>query len=199
MSGQGPKMSAQGRRASLICSVLLGALLISCGGPSEPAVPPTAPPLRAAQEPSTAPEPEGGDGQATDPGQERARSQGDARSSGRRGGAPPGVGHELPNLGSDLAQKQQWDESIDAACDEAGLEPRCLRLDLKVYKEDQQGKTPIPNPGPNYRDDNEYSDCLVTNMDPLSRKDGGPEKVPTGSIITVEIACIPVESDETGG
>lgn len=198
-------MSARGRGVPLICSALLGTLVISCGGPSEPAVPPTAPPLQAAQEPSTAPEREGGDAQASDPGQERARSegdarsQGDARSPGRRGGAPPGVGHDLPNLGSDLAQKQQWHESIDGECAEAGLEPRCLTLDLKVYKEDEQGKTPIPNPGPNYRDDNEFSECRVTAMDPLSRNDGGPEKVPAGSTITVEITCIPVGSDETGG
>ncbi len=192
-------MSARGRGVPLICSALLGTLVISCGGPSEPAVPPTAPPLQAAQEPSTAPEREGGDAQASDPAQERARSEGDARSSGRRGGAPPGVGHDLPNLGSDLAQKQQWHESIDGECAEAGLEPRCLTLDLKVYKEDEQGKTPIPNPGPNYRDDNEFSECRVTAMDPLSRNDGGPEKVPAGSTITVEITCIPVGSDETGG
>lgn len=42
-----------------------------------------------------------------------------------------------------------------------------------------------------------YSECLVTEMNPRSPDDGGPEKVPAESTITVEVTCTPVESDET--
>jgi hypothetical protein len=106
------------------------------------------------------------------------------------------VGHELPILGSDLAQEQQWRESLDSSCREADLEPGCLRLDVKVFRDGEQGRVAISNPGPNYSND-EYSECLVTSMNPLSPDDGGPETVPAGSTIAVQVVCTPAESEET--
>lgn len=105
-------------------------------------------------------------------------------------------------MGSDLAQQQQWQESLDSSCREADLKPGCLQLNVTVYEEDQQGRVEIPNPGPNYYDSNEYSECLVTAMNPRSPNDGGPEKIPAGSTITVQVVCAPTEPtppDGSGG
>jgi hypothetical protein len=118
---------------------------------------------------------------------------------GRPGGLPPGVGHDLPDLSSDLAQKDQWSERLDSKCREAGLEPGCLNLDVTVFQQDANGnRTQIPEPSTNYReDDPRYTDCMVDSMDPLSPQDGGPEKVPAGTTIKVTVVCTLATPDET--
>ena len=108
--------------------------------------------------------------------------------------------HDLPDLSSDLAQQQQWQESVDNDCREAVGEAGCLTLDVQVYEKDAQGNlTPITSPGPDYgnSDNPYYTDCPVTEMDPLSSRDGGPEKIPAGTTIRVTVVCIPAESTET--
>jgi hypothetical protein len=191
-------MHARGPRTRLICSALLGALVISCGGPPVSVV---APAPRAAPEPETAPaQEEGGLARAPEPAQNSSRSQngtqsqggtrsGGTSSSGRAGGLPPGVGHELPTLDRDLDQLQDWKNSLDNDCTDAGLKAGCLHLDLKVYKSDRS--TQIDNPGPDYGqgDNPKYSECKVFSINPASSQNG---KIPAGSTITVKISCTPV-------
>jgi hypothetical protein len=108
------------------------------------------------------------------------------------------VEHDLPDLSSDLAQRDQWGERLDSRCREAGLEAGCLRLDVTVFEEDAGGnRTQIPEPSDNYReDDPRYADCGVDSMDPLSPKDGGSEKVPAGTTIKVTVVCTLAAPDE---
>lgn len=242
-------MAARERCSSLVCSVLLGVLLISCGAPSSSGAAPApgagsvpgdaAPP---AGPDGAVPAPEGGlaavpeaaveGGDAGEPGARQVGVAGEpaapegggvpgppeggvaaapdpARNGGAPGapggvvpgrprGLPPGVGHDLPDLSSDLAQKDQWRERLDSRCREAGVEPGCLKLDVTAFEVDASGnRTQIPEPSTNYReDDTRYGECTVDDMDPLSPADGGPEKVPAGTTIKVTVVCTLNAPDE---
>jgi hypothetical protein len=190
---------------------LVGALLVSCGDSSRPAAA-----QAAGQQPSAAAEtaPEaGGDpaGEAVTAGGEPAISgdglaEGPAPArprgpvGGRPGGAPPGVGHELPQLNGDLHQKRQWKESLDASCREADLQPGCLTVSVSAFRRDKKGKKAISDPGDSYSDD-EFSECTITNMNPKSSNDGGAKTIPAGSVIKVTVVCTVADpgGDSGGG
>lgn len=94
-------MSALARGIPLICSALLGALVISCGGPPVNAGAPTsavavAPPLTPAVPPR------------------------------RPGGAPPGT--ELVTLPGGQGPLKDWLSAMDKACADAHYQPGCLNL-----------------------------------------------------------------------
>jgi len=113
-TGNGVEMSARGLRASLIFSVLVGALVVSCGGSGSPAASP-----EAVQE--------AGPGQAT--GGAPIAAPAPAVPPGRPGGAPPGA--ELVDLpGGDGVSLADWLDLADNACAAANLGPRCLNIHI---------------------------------------------------------------------
>ncbi len=207
-------MSIRGRHAPLICSALLGALVMSCGGSPVSAIPPEPVPQAAqesapiqeelAQAPESAQEGARTDSGARSQGgaqpESSARTQGGARPesgtplSGRPGGAPPGVGHELPEVEDDLDKERTWSNTIAEECDKVHLEPDCLTLDVNVYAEDGQRKKQIKNPGPDYRDDNVYDWCEITAINPPTEDN---KKIPAYSTVIVEVTCTPLETVET--
>lgn len=112
-------MSAQGLRTSLIYSVLVGALVVSCGGSGSPAASP-----EAVQE--------------AGPGQETGGAPIAAPAPGvpprRPGGAPPGA--ELVDLpGGEGVSLADWLDLVDNACAEANLGPRCLNVNIDYSSE----------------------------------------------------------------
>lgn len=114
-------------------------------------------------------------------------------------GDAPGVGHPIPTVGTDLADKD--DTWVPAAndCIKAVGKPNCLTVLYNVYKQDQQGKlAKIPDPGPDYG--SQYPNgCKVANINPPAPKDGGPKYVPAYSTITIKIVCIANETDGSSG
>lgn len=213
MPGPGVEMSARGQRARLICSALLGVLVISCGAPPVSIAPVAGnakgPTADDGVEGPTAASRAGGSAQAAGQGQEPTDSTGGtgaddtAPSSGRPDGAPPGVEHDIPNRDDDLKNEQDWIRRIKINCADAGreahvhLEDNCLMLDLQAYKKDGTRITPTPPSDYKEDDDREYDRCFVKKMDPLSRGDGGLGKIQAGTVIKVTIECIPRKKPTT--
>jgi hypothetical protein len=179
----------RGNRVRLAGAALLGALALACGGAAEsaaaplPATPDVAAPetidVAAPQAPGEGPARPGGA-----PVVPRAGS-----GQGRPGGAPPGVRHDLPQLGDDLADQQNWEQSARDACNEAGYEANCITLTYAVHSIDGQGESrPIPDPGPNYftEDPQLYYNCEVKRITPPT---GDDVKVPPGTRVTIVVEC----------
>jgi hypothetical protein len=167
----GVGMSAQGRRLPLICSVLLGALVISCGGPPIHVVAPApqgglqeaAPPAQAAPAP---PAPE-----AVAPLAPRAAPAAPPR---RPGGAPPGT--ERVTLPGGNVTLKKWKEGLDKACAQANYGPGCLKLDISYT--DSNGTT-LPKDGP-------HKNCKVDSQDPAMGT-----SVPTSRSVALDVICDP--------
>lgn len=158
-------MFAREPRTLLICSALLGALVISCGGPpadvaaSAPVPPqvavlesrdapeqerglaevaPRAPAPRAAPAPVPAP-------QSPPAAEQRAPEPPPAQR--RPAGVPVGIRSPDIPKDNDPLNKDQWDDKIAEACERAGLDdqPRCLGVDYRFV--DDNGNE-IDDPGP---------------------------------------------------
>lgn len=165
-------MPARGLRTPLICSALLGALVISCGGPPVYVVAPApVPPQAAALESSDAAAQEGGGladvaprapaPEAAPPPAPRAAPAPAPQSppaaeqqapqpppaQRRPAGVPVGVrAPDIPDDGNQL-DKGQWDLQIADACKRGDRDygPRCLGVDYRFL--DENGKR-IGDPGP---------------------------------------------------
>jgi hypothetical protein len=208
-------MSARGLRAPLICSALLGTLMISCGGPPIYVVVPTPPAAPApgaltAPEAGTAPEPQGGLAQAQQPApaaeppplpkaappQAPAQKEPDSGPTHWRArGAPPGVKFELPTIGSDYNQESAWKKKLYENCHHTvGTGGDCPKFDYRFYKRNSQGGkgSSISDLKSNYEDSGKYESCEVSRMNPMS---GKGKYVEAGSTIIIEILCTPVEPD----
>lgn len=175
-------MSVRGRRARLICSALLGALVISCGGPPVYVVAP-APPPAAARAPEAAPAPpRGGLAEAPEPAPEAAPAPAappaqvappaprvvpaPAVPPGRPGGAPPGA--ELVELpGGAGTTLNAWLSSMHSNCKAANYGPNCLNLHISYS----------PPKGP-------HKNCTVDKQSPDM-----DTKVTTSTRITLHVSC----------
>ena len=192
-------MPAQGRRVPMICSALLGALVISCGGPpvyvlapaaapapqgglqqAAPPVPVQAAPRQQAPEAVAPPAPRAAPqvpapGQRPDPGPEQ----------GRAGGRPPGIRAPDIPLAPRSLDKQEWFDAIDKFCGDSG--PRCVRVEFIFYQNDQSGKRHQIN------EPSDYSNCDVT-----KRRTPPGQYMELGSSFIVEVTCPPDDSAATG-
>lgn len=221
-------MPARGRM-QLICSALLGTLVISCAAPPiyvvappapraeqeqrggqqaeqppvEEQVPAERPPMVVLQPPVAAqpgPASQGGGGvaQVPNPGsQPRQPTEGQRRPSGNA----PGVKHGIPQKGSDLNDSDNWKQSVQDACANAGVrDSDCLTLDIRVVKKDKGKEITIDNPGSGYKDvdPRQYSSCEVTSINPPPPQQGGPKLVSVGTTIKVKITCIPDDPEPQG-
>lgn len=111
--------------------------------------------------------------------------------SSREGGAAPSVKFELPVVGADYAQKDQWLERLANNCDEAlHRRTQCLRLKFGFFSSDGDRKRPISDPGPDY-DSDTLGDCLVSRMSPEGRRG---QVVPVNSVVDIEIVCTQPEA-----
>lgn len=204
-------MIALGRRAPLICSVLLGVLVISCGGPpvgvaappqAQPAVQqqgglqeaPLPPEEQAAPPPPVVlPPPPPRAAPPPPPAAAPAPRAAEPPPIQRRpSGNAPGVKHELPTEGeSDYSDENDWLQSMDKACIDAVGEKGCLRF---VYNF-SDGTRKISDPGSDYAnaDPRKYDFCEVDNINPST---GVGKRVPAGSMVTITIVCTPFESNE---
>lgn len=165
----GVEMSVRGRCAPLICSALLGALVISCGGPPVIVVP--APPPAAERAPQAEPAPpRGGLAEAPEPAPEAAPAPrvapAPAVPPGRPGGAPPGTGLvELPGgAGSAL---DTWLSGMHSNCKAANYGSNCLNLHISYS----------PTKGP-------HKNCTVDTQHPDM-----DTKVTTSTPVTLQVNC----------
>lgn len=191
------EMSARGARTRLICSALLGTLVISCGGPPVSAVPPAPPPAAGravettlapserelAQTPEPAPEaipaplpqvapppPGAAPAPATPPAQ--------AVPPARRGGAPPGTA--LVTLPGGNGSLTEWKSALDDACDKANKPPKCIKLNINYT--DSEGEVIDKQPDEN---------CTVESQEP-----GMGAKVPTSERVRLDVICDTSSADE---
>ncbi|MGH3985085.1 MAG: hypothetical protein ACRDST_20960 [Pseudonocardiaceae bacterium] len=218
----GVEMSAQGPRTPLICSALLGALVISCAGPpADVAAPAPAPPQVAVLESRDAPAQERGlteiaprapapeavpppapapraapapAGQSPPAAQQKAPESPPAQR--RPAGVPVGVrAPDIPDDGNQL-DKGQWDREIAKAC--KGHKPRCLGVDYRFL--DENGKR-IGDPGP--QDDDGLYGGLYYSCE-IDRTPNDDEYMRLGDKILVVTTCKKDESstsstsDESG-
>jgi hypothetical protein len=169
-------MSAWRRRGSLICSVLLGALVISCGGS-----PPPAPEARTASDSGAAVQSAPAQpGNAQPGGQQGSAQPGNAQPSGQQGSAqqrPGGLPVDpsaFPGTGGNLTEDDiaNWTAAVDEACKKAGHQKGCLRIKPEYY-DNSNNKTGKTGPGENY----EVTDVSY------------PEYVIPGKTITVKGTC----------
>ncbi len=110
-------MPTRVRHAALVCSVLLGALVISCGGPPGYAIGPASPPA-AERAPEAAPAPVA-----------PAAPPAPVFPRGRPGGAPPGA--ELVELpGGDRSPLERWLSNMHIKCEAAHYGQNCLNLHI---------------------------------------------------------------------
>lgn len=140
-------MPVRGPRASLICSALLGALMISCGVPLEPEVasaPDAAPPLAAAPAPAVeappapqvAPAPQAPPAPApvAPPAPARVPVSEAPPPPKRPGGAPPGTELvAIPGKDPGDITLAGWKDLMNDACDDADYGPGCLNFHVN-YK-----------------------------------------------------------------
>ena len=199
-------MAAHLRRVPLICSALLGALVVSCGGPPIYEVAPPAP----AAEPAPAPAPQGGLQGQPEPVQVAPPVQAAPSApvvipapaapppaplapapatrppvpvTGRPGGASPLV--EL----SDAGKFADWKKQQSKFCAQAGyssLEPGCVRIQKNHVDQDDN---PIQGKYKNCDDGN------VSTPDPAASVDG-KDYIKAGTEVTVKFRCDPVEKDK---
>lgn len=174
----GVEMSARRRRIPLICSVLFGALIISCQ--ASPTVGPAPPPVA---EPAVEAEPGGGlqssePEPAAAPTLPRVASPPAPRTlpapapqapapPWRPGGAPPRAELVVLPGGGDL---DQWLKDMNKACRKAHYGSNCLNLDINY---DPPGKP--------------HNNCSIDNQEP----DIG-ERVTTSRPIKLEVTCDPL-------
>jgi hypothetical protein len=201
-------MSARVRRMPLICSALLGALVVSCGGPPVYVV---APPAPAA---APAPAPQGGvqggfedapppPVQAAPPVQEASpapvvapapaapapATRPPAPVSGRPGGASSLVELSDAANGGTL---EAWRDQQVKACAQAGyltLEPGCVRIQKEHF--DQDGN---PIQGRHKKCD----DGTVKAPESTEGPDG-KQYIRAGTTVTVNFTCDPADKDNSGG
>lgn len=200
-------MSTRRRRAALICSTLLGALVISCGGPpADVAAPAPIPPQAAVPEPRgapaqerglrevvpRAPAPEAAPLPAPAPaGQPPPAVEQKAPESPPAQRRPPGVpvgirSPDIPEDGNDWyeAGRNDWNEAIEEAC-EPDYEPQCLGVDYKFL--DQNGNR-ISEPPDGESPEGEpygglYSSCTI------QRTPDPDEYISLGDKILVVTTC----------
>lgn len=175
-------MLARRPRARLIFSALLGALVISCGGPPIYVVAPPAP--------VAAPGPQGGLQEAAPPAQAPAPPPKAvpppvaALPPGRPGGAPPGT--ELVTVPGGQVPLTDWMDLLAEGCKKANYGPRCLKLDIS-YK-DTNGQA-LPKNG-------SYENCEVKKQKPNMG-----DTVPAGSSVRLTVVNCdpPAESKKPAG
>ena len=183
-------MLAHTRRGPLICSVLFGALIMSCQAPSAPAVGANPlPAARGAAETTLAP-PKGGL-QDSEPAPEAAPAPPGAvqppapraiptpapqvpapAPPWRPGGVPPGAEQVIlpgPVNGTDTTL-DQWLKDMHKACKKAHYGPNCLNLHINY---DPAGKP--------------HNNCMWSDQDPAI---GTP--VTTSRLIKLEVTCDPL-------
>jgi len=118
---------------------------------------------------------------------------------GRPGGDPPDVRFELPTVGADYAQKDQWLERLVNNCEEVlHRRERCLDLRFSFFHRVGRTDEPFTDPGTDY-DSDELGDCTVRRM---SIEGSRNRMVPVGSTIQIRVVCvrdeeIPPETDQT--
>jgi hypothetical protein len=212
-------MSARGPHTPLICSALLGALVISCGGPpADVAAPAPVPPQVAVLESGDVPAQERGLAEAAPlpapapraalppapagqpPPAAALRAPQFPPAQRRPAGVPVGVrAPDIPNDGDQL-DKGQWDLQIADACKRADRDygPRCLGVDYKFL--DENGKR-IGDPGP--QDDEGLYGGLYYSCE-INRTPDDDEYMELGAKILVVSTCYLPESstsstsDESG-
>lgn len=164
----GGRMLGRAQWALVILSLLCFGL-VSCASPAQPESE-SAPPTLS---PGVEPEPENG--------------------SSRGGGAAPSVKFELPVVGADYAQKDQWLERLADNCDEAlHRRTQCLRLKFSFFSIDGDRKRRIRDPGPDY-DSDTLGNCLVSRMSPEGRRG---QVVPVDSMVSIEVICARPEPEQ---
>lgn len=203
-------MFARGPRTPLICSALLGALAISCGGPpADVAASAPVPPQVAVLESRDAPEQERGLAEVAprapapraapapapqSPPAAEQRAPEPPPAQRRPAGVPVGVrAPDIPDDGNQL-DKGQWDLQIADACKNADRDygPRCLGVDYRFL--DENGRR-IGDPGPQ---DYEglygglYYSCKI------DRTPDDDEYMTLGSKILVVSTCYVRESSTSG-
>jgi hypothetical protein len=104
----------------------------------------------------------------------------------RQGGAARVVKFELPTVGADYAQKDQWIERLVNNCDEA-LHQRvqCVELEFTFFTRQNGQNRPINDPGPDY-DSDVLGNCTVTKMSEEGRRG---KQVPVGTGVRIEVVC----------
>jgi hypothetical protein len=106
---------------------------------------------------------------------------------------PPGTtSYDIPQVGADLHQQQQWEEQLANRCDDAGFERDCLTFAYQVYRKQEDGSlTAVANPGPDYDDQDGTYSCTVRSLVPAPGR-----RVAVGTVIRVRIVCA---ADDSGG
>lgn len=167
-------MSERSWRPSLICSALLGALVIACGGPVAPAV---APVPAAAPAPVVAPEP----APAAEPAPaQRAAPAPEAGPASRESVAVPvrpGGASRLVDP-SDADTVSNWWNAMKDNCESAGYERECVH-----YRVRYDGETDGPK--------SKYDDCDVTDRNPE-----GPVKRDTTIILDLDTTTCDLEPEQ---
>ncbi len=153
--------SARRRHAPLICSVLLGALMVSCQASLAPAVGPAPPPASRAVPAPSAP-------QAPAPAPPR-----------RPGGVPPGAELVVLPGGGKL---DQWLISMNKACEKAHYGPQCLNLHINYDPPGEPHKNcsiDKQRPGIGERVTTSRLIELDVSCDPLPTPTPKPKTIPT--------------------
>ena len=180
LSRHGVDMSVAGRFGRLASSMAMCGLLLGCGTGGV-AIP-------ASQEPTIGPVSTSTSEQTT--GSEPTSTANPTRAPGpgpgRPGGSPVGVRHEIPELNDSLSNREDWNNSFRGACIEKNQPATCLKIVLKFFEEQKNGKlVAIADPGDNYQDT--YDDCHISNINPPT---GTGKTINSGSTVTITITCI---------
>jgi hypothetical protein len=108
---------------------------------------------------------------------------------------PPGVEHDIPVPGQDLAQRSDWEGAVEGACRRAELAEDCLVLtyDIRAIPPEGGDPEPINDPGSMYVGDKVYGSCDVQSVVPPT---GESVTIPAGTQITVHIVCTPYDPED---
>lgn len=179
-------MDTRGRSAWLICSVLLGVLVISCGGSAEPGAPAPSVPAQPATPTQDAETTTASALTTPAPDHHPQRPAPPPPPPPPPPGRPGGGLLELNEATG--VTLEEWKAGIDSNCAEKGYKAGCLNPDIQYYDNVK----------------NSDAKCNVENVDPPSKyevrrdQDGNEKKyVEPGTTVTVEVSCDPPSESTT--
>src|SRR4051794_20649007 len=99
--------------------------------------------------------------------------------------------YDLPTVGSDLHQADQWEGRIASNCGDHDLAADCLTLSYDVYEQTDGGRTSIGNPGSSY---DGYESCEVTDLQPPPKT-----RIRVGTDVQVTVECTGSDNGDDNG
>ncbi|MFD2094192.1 hypothetical protein [Blastococcus deserti] len=97
------------------------------------------------------------------------------------------MGLDIPDLSSDLRDRDGWEANAADACVQAGFRADCVTFAYSYFATDGDGngRTRIDDPGTDYEPT--YAACPVESITPPTGE--GTEPIPVGTEIAIVVVC----------